>query len=444
MACRVLRGGQALSRPALLAPGRRLLCVASSSEKQKRRPLLSDERITAEPGYNRWLQLVPACVAGTALGTYFAVPGVLGPHICRATGVVASVSSDFSLGEVVPLAATMSLVAGVLAAGLANYSATFGVRRVALAGSVLFPVGIYALPALALQSHSLAAFSAATVGVGGVGFYCIYPQLPPFITTRWFPDRKGTAVSIYFCAFGSGMIVASKAMQAMLAHFRTPPTRLGGLAEVPLSLGPAGERLARAAPGEGEGGLAHPLTGTLAGGGGEGASRAAECVEVVLATPRDLVASGFGGLEEGVYLVGSGSNGVVETMGGMAVLTFCLLHVSAWSYRLPHPADLARRARAAEAVGGAGGTAAERGAERGAGGEDEAARKGGALPGCTLSEAHGTPHLYLLWASTGALGITGLPFLLSGQFMASDVFGGAARWGRPHIPTPPLPTPPFR
>ena len=221
---RVLRGGQALSRPALLAPGRRLLCVASSSEKQKRHPLLSDERITAEPGYNRWLQLVPACVAGTALGTYFAVPGVLGPHICRATGVVASVSSDFSLGEVVPLAATMSLVAGVLAAGLANYSAGFGVRRVALAGSVLFPVGIYALPALALQSHSLAAFSAATVGVGGVGFYCIYPQLPPFITTRWFPDRKGTAVSIYFCAFGSGMIVASKAMQAALSTAGT--TRL--------------------------------------------------------------------------------------------------------------------------------------------------------------------------------------------------------------------------
>ena len=198
----------------------------------------------------------------------------------------------------------------------------------------------------------------------------------------------------------------------MLAHFRTPPTRLGGLAEVPLSLGPAGERLARAAPGEGEGGLAHTLAGKLAGGGGEGASRAAEGVEVVLATPRDLVASGFGGLEEGVYLVGSGSNGVVETMGGMAVLTFCLLHVSAWSYRLPHPTDLARWARAAEAAGGAGGAAAERGAERGggrgAGGEDEAARKGGALSGCTLSEAHGTPHLYLLWASTGALGTAGL------------------------------------
>ena len=128
----------------------------------------------------------------------------------------------------------------------------------------------------------------------------------------------------------------------MLAHFRTPPTRLGGLAEVPLSLGPAGERLARAAPGEGEGGLAHTLAGKLAGGGGEGASRAAEGVEVVLATPRDLVASGFGGLEEGVYLVGSGSNGVVETMGGMAVLTFCLLPTKYYHHLYRHVQGPAR------------------------------------------------------------------------------------------------------
>ena len=60
--------------------------------------LMSDARITAAAGYNRWQQLFPACFAGTALGTYFAVPGVLGPHICRAQGVVAAAASDFSMG----------------------------------------------------------------------------------------------------------------------------------------------------------------------------------------------------------------------------------------------------------------------------------------------------------------------------------------------------------
>ena len=28
--------------------------------------------------------------------------------------------------------------------------------------------------------------------LGGLGFFCGYPQLPPFMT-RWFPDRRGLA-----------------------------------------------------------------------------------------------------------------------------------------------------------------------------------------------------------------------------------------------------------
>lgn len=64
---------------------------SSSAPSDKRPPLLSDERIVAAPGYNRWLQLVPACIAGTAIGTYPAVPAVLGPSICRAQGIVVQV-----------------------------------------------------------------------------------------------------------------------------------------------------------------------------------------------------------------------------------------------------------------------------------------------------------------------------------------------------------------
>lgn len=187
---------------------------SSSPMRSEPASLLSDARITADRDYNRWLQLIPSCAAGTALGTYFAVPGVLGPHISRGIGVVVSSSTDFTIASIVPLAAMMSLTAGGLAAALANYSASLGTRRVALAGSLLFPIGIYILPAMAVSSNSIAAYSAATVVIGGVGFYCIYPQIPPHLSVRWFPDRKGLAVSIYFSFFGSGVIVASKIMQA--------------------------------------------------------------------------------------------------------------------------------------------------------------------------------------------------------------------------------------
>lgn len=45
-------------------------------------------------------------------------------------------------------------------------------------------------------------------------------------------------------AFGSGMLFAVPILQRLLAHFRTPPVRIGGIEEVPLTLGEAGQRLA--------------------------------------------------------------------------------------------------------------------------------------------------------------------------------------------------------
>ena len=58
---------------------------------------------------------------------------------------------------------------------------------------------------------------------------------------------------------------------------------------------------------------------------------------MVVATARDLVESGFGGssLVEGVYLLGTGSNGVCEAMVSMGGIVFGLMHAAAWGYRLP-------------------------------------------------------------------------------------------------------------
>ena len=97
--------------------------------------------------------------------------------------------------------------------------------------------------AAAVQAHSLPAFAVGYSLLGGLGFFCGYPQLPPFMT-RWFPDRRGLAVSIYMCSFGSGMLFAVPVLQRLLAHFREAPTRLGSIDEVALRLGDGGQRLA--------------------------------------------------------------------------------------------------------------------------------------------------------------------------------------------------------
>ena len=185
----------------------------------------SDDRIRVDAGYNRWLQLAPACVAGVGIGTYASVPAVLGPFVCRAQGVVAQAPTDFTISALLPVATMMPLVAGVAAAALASQSEKFGHRRLAFVCSFVYPLGVYGLSAAAINAHSIEGFALSYALLGGLGFYCGYPQLPPFLSSTWFPDRRGLVVSIYMSFFGSGMLIAVPVLQRLLAHFRTPPGR---------------------------------------------------------------------------------------------------------------------------------------------------------------------------------------------------------------------------
>ena len=166
-------------------------------------PLLSDDRIVVQPSYNRWVQLAPTTLAGLSIGAYFTVPGVLGPGLCKAQGVVAQAATDFSMSTLVPTLTLMPLVAATLAATLAKTSDEVGVRRLGLAASIVYPLGVYVLPAAAVAANSLAAFAPCYAVIGGIGFFAGYPQIPPFLL-RWFPDRKGLALSLYGATFGAG------------------------------------------------------------------------------------------------------------------------------------------------------------------------------------------------------------------------------------------------
>ena len=355
--------------------------------------------------YNRWLQLGPACVAGVGIGTYASVPAVLGPLVCRAQGVVAQAPTDFAISDLLPVTTMMPLVAGLAAATLASQSEQFGHRRLAFLCSFVYPAGVYALSAAAISAHNLPAFAASYALLGGVGFYFGYPQLPPFLASTWFPDRRGLVVSIYMTAFGSGMLFAVPVLQRLLAHFRTPPVRLGGIDEVALTLGEGGQRLATV----------------------DGVAR-----EVIVATARDLVESGFGSsLSEGVFLLGTGSNGVCEAMGAMGGIVFVLMQSAFWGYRLPasrvyqaptpaaapapaEPAAVSTPAAREEAVAGA----------ASATGEPTKPAEAAAPPQhVTLQAAMSTPNLYLLFAGSVGVCMTGLPFIQLGKFMVNDIFG---------------------
>ena len=209
--------GSLASKPAFLA---RLRPVLAARRLCAVPPPVSPQR-TEEP--SPYMQLLPACLSGVAIGTYASVPGVLGPHIARTQGVLAQVASDFSMSAIPPTVVSAGLVSGVLSIALAPHVKTLGARRIALAGSVLFPLGFFALPACAASMGHWSSFVASTSVLGGVGFWCVYPQLPPLLT-RWFRERQGLAVSIYFASFGSGLVVATSAIERLLSAFRSLPS----------------------------------------------------------------------------------------------------------------------------------------------------------------------------------------------------------------------------
>ena len=318
--------------------------------------------------------------------------------MCRAQGVVAQAANDFAFSAIPPIALTGGLTCAAASLILAPHVKRAGTRRLALLGSVLYPGGMMALPAAAVAANSLPAYAAATGLMGGIGFWCIYPQIPPLLTTTWFSDRAGLASSLYFTAFGSGLLLGTPMMEACLSRFRVPPRRLGGLDELEqlgvsgVWTGPSGERLCDL-------------------GDGVGAQ------VVVLATDRDLATSGFAALEEGCYLLDAGcTNGVVQSMLVLASLNFVMLQLAAWSFRLP-----AKPTADNVTVG----------PDRAHGGDVDGSRRDAEGPtmaagpdgdGVTLWEAQRSPHMPLLAASMLGLCVSGLPFLSVGKLIVQDVF----------------------
>ena len=272
----------------------------------------------------------------------------------------------------------MPLVAGV--AAFTKGDLDIGHKRMALLFSVAFPSTVYALSAAAIYANSFPAFVVSYGVLGGLGFFCGYPQLPPFLSSKWFPDRPGLALGIYFSAFGMSVPLIRPVLQEVLAHYREPPVRLGGLEEISVTLGEHGETLAM-------------VDGRLS--------------EVVKATATDLVRTGFSGLEEGVFVIGTGSNGVCETMVVMGGGIFAMLQLAAWSYRLPQEGWQPFKAKEKKEV------------------VVVAAEDLTSTRDVTVSEAKATPTFFLLLAGSTGVCMTGLPFLQMQSLLVNDMFGSA-------------------
>ncbi len=267
--------------------------------------LLSKERITAVPGFNRWLVPPVSIAIHLCIGSVYAW-SIYNPALIRVFGVVTPASDDWSLGDVVWIFTVAIIFLGLAAAFAGKWLEEVGPRTVGVVAAACWGGG-YLIGGVGIVQHQLWLIYLGYGVIGGCGLGLGYVS-PVSTLIRWFPDRRGMATGMAIMGFGGGAMIAAPLKESLIRWFYEPPEYLGTVGSVDL-VTEAGRRYVE-------------LAGQLR--------------EVVVVGANDIVNMIVPG-PEGVYLLGTGSIGVAQTFFAIGILYFVVMMIAAFSYRIPAP-----------------------------------------------------------------------------------------------------------
>ncbi len=267
--------------------------------------LFARERIIAGPDFNRW-KVPPASVAiHLCIGSVYAW-SIFNPALVRVVGVAAPAADDWTLRQVVGVFTVAIVFLGLSAAFAGRWLERVGPRVVGTVSALCWGGG-FLIGALGIATHQLGLLYLGYGVVGGCGLGLGYVS-PVSTLIRWFPDRRGMAAGMAIMGFGGGALLATPLKKALIRFFYRPPEFLGPPDDVAL----------------------------VTEGGKRFAEVAGQLREVVVVAPAEAANMLVPG-EAGVYLVGTGSAGVMETFAVLGGLYFVIMLIAAFSYRLPAP-----------------------------------------------------------------------------------------------------------
>ena len=190
--------------------------------------IVSRERITAPPGFDRWL--VPPCALavhlciGMAYGfSVFWLPlsRALGQPACTSlAAALTSTSCDWRVSDLVWVYTLFFVVLGLAAATWGGWVERVGPRRAGLVAAACWCGGM-AVGALGVFLHQLWLLWLGAGVLGGIGLGIGYIT-PVSTLIKWFPDRRGLATGMAIMGFGGGAMVGSPAADRLMAAFAGP------------------------------------------------------------------------------------------------------------------------------------------------------------------------------------------------------------------------------
>jgi MFS family permease len=267
--------------------------------------LLSKERITAEPSFNRWL-VPPASIAiHLCIGSVYAW-SIYNPALIRVFGVVTPAAGDWTFAQSNRIFTVAIVFLGLAAAVAGKWLEKVGPRAVGLVAALCWGGG-YLIGSFGITLHQLWIVYLGYGVIGGCGLGLGYVS-PVSTLIRWFPDRRGMATGMAIMGFGGGAIIGQPLKSYLIRLFYEAPDYLGTVDQVNL----------------------------VTEGGRRFAEVAGQMREVVVVGANDVAGMIVRGAE-GVYVVGTGNVGVASTFATLGFVYLAVMLAAAFSYRLPAP-----------------------------------------------------------------------------------------------------------
>ena len=194
---------------------------------------LAKERLTAGPGFNRWLIPPAALAIHLSIGQAYAF-SVFNLPLSKAVGIGSHGPGDWRLTELGWVFTLAIVFLGLSAATFGRWLEDVGPRASGLAAAACWGTG-FLVGALGVRTHQLWLLLLGYGVIGGCGLGLGYIT-PVSTLIRWFPDRRGMATGMAIMGFGGGAMIAAPLSTALMKHFASPTSV--GVAETFLVLGP--------------------------------------------------------------------------------------------------------------------------------------------------------------------------------------------------------------
>ncbi|RZT99523.1 nitrate/nitrite transporter NarK [Advenella incenata] len=178
----------------------------------------SKERITAGPGFNRWMVPPAALAIHLCIGQAYAF-SVFNKPMTQLLGISESAPGDWTIPELGWIFSIAIVFLGLSAAFAGKWLEEVGPRKAMFAAACCFGGG-FLVAALGLQLHQLWLVYFGYGVLGGIGLGIGYVS-PVSTLIKWFPDRRGMATGMAIMGFGGGAMIASPLSLKLMNTFKS-------------------------------------------------------------------------------------------------------------------------------------------------------------------------------------------------------------------------------